>query len=70
MSLEGLKYTLDDVEMSSINPCRIGNEFLPDTPALIAVDGGSPVIMYPSEAPSPLVDSHVIEDGDFGAVQT
>ena len=70
VSLEGLKYTLDDVEMSSINPVGLSNEFLPDTPALIAVDGGSLVIMYPSEAPSPLVDSHVIEDGDFGAVQT
>ncbi|WP_418969839.1 thiamine diphosphokinase [Alloscardovia omnicolens] len=68
VSIEGLKYTLTDVTMSNTNPIGLSNEFLPDTPATIAVDGGSLVIMYPSEAPTPSVESHMSDCEDFGAL--
>ncbi|WP_165496252.1 thiamine diphosphokinase [Alloscardovia theropitheci] len=68
VSIEGLKYGVDDIEMNNLDPLGLSNEFLPDTPVTIAVDGGSLVIMYPSEAPTPRIIFHVDNRTDFGNI--
>ncbi|WP_180380809.1 thiamine diphosphokinase [Alloscardovia macacae] len=68
VSITGLKYCVDDVEFSNLEPMGLSNEFLPDTPAEISVDGGALLVIYPSEAPTPRVESRVppVDSADFG----
>ncbi|MFD0705120.1 thiamine diphosphokinase [Alloscardovia venturai] len=70
VSIQGLKYCIDDVRMTNISPIGVSNEFLPDTPATIAVEGGSLIIVYPSEAPTPHILSEIKPSKDFGALTT
>ncbi len=68
VSIQGLKYCVDDISMSNIEPLGLSNEFLPDTPAIIAVDGGALIVMYPSEAPTPRITSYVEQSDNFGTI--
>ncbi|WP_018143838.1 thiamine diphosphokinase [Alloscardovia criceti] len=66
VSIHGLKYVVDDVRMTNTEPYGLSNEFLPDTPASIAVEGGSLVVVYPSEAPTPRIVTDSKPWHDFG----
>lgn len=73
VSVEGLKYEVDDEEWTNTNPVGVSNEFLPDTPVTIAVGGGSLTVIYPSEAPTPTItplDNRRTKNNSFAPLNT
>ncbi|MBT1176760.1 thiamine diphosphokinase [Bifidobacterium callimiconis] len=53
VSIRGLKYEVDDVELRNTRALGVSNEFLPGRPATIGVGDGTLSITFAAEAPSP-----------------
>lgn len=67
---EGLKFELDHATMTNDMVQGVSNEFLPGTPARIAVGAGVITVTYPIAAGLPQWQPHIHVDGDLGPIDT
>ncbi|RBP98303.1 thiamine diphosphokinase [Bifidobacterium aemilianum] len=69
VSVRGLKYQLEGVNLPSTSPLGVSNEFLPGQPSSIEVREGTLLVSYPMEAPQPLVSHPQLIEGGLGLLE-